>query len=130
MRKGIHNRKGMLRAAVIGGAVGVLVTAIVIMLAALLMAKGTIGEGLTGQMTAIAAIAGSIVGAFVAVQLTEGRIVLSAAAAGLVQFFVFTAVGAAMGDQPLQGSMPVLLLFGLVSSAAVGVIKATYRKRH
>ena len=120
-RKEISPVARILRPLGVGTGVGILVCAVVLLIAAAIMTTGILPLGAVTPVALAAAAISAFVGGFVAARFSRERGLLYGAAVGLLLFLLITGVGIAV-LQELRGAMMLLKAVLTIGVGALGGI--------
>ncbi len=118
-RKEVSTATTILRPLGVGLGIGVIVCAVILLIAAAIMTTGILPASAVTPIALAAAAIGAFVGGFVAARLSRERGLLYGAGVGLLLFLLITVVGIA-ASQELRGTMMLLKAALTIGFGALG----------
>lgn len=129
-RKEVSAATTILRPLGVGTGVGVIVCAVILLIAAAVMTTGVLPAPAVTAVALAAAAIGAFVGGFVTARLSRERGLLYGAGVGLLLFLLITIVGF-VTLQELRGTMMLLkVALTICFGAFGGVLGVNVKKRH
>ncbi len=128
-RKVVSPAAKILRPLGIGVGVGILICAVILLIAAAVMTTGILPMGAVTPVSLAAAAIGAFFGGFVAARLSRERGLLYGAGVGLVLFLLVSCLGIAV-LQELRGMMMLLKAALMIGVGALGgILGVNVKKR-
>ncbi len=129
-RKEVSTATKILRPIGVGIGVGVIVCAVILLIAAAIMTTGILPAAAVTPVALAAAAIGAFVGGFAAARSSHERGLLYGAGVGLLLFLLVTVVGM-VTSQELRGTMMLLKAALTIGFGALGgVLGVNVKKRH
>lgn len=129
-RKEVSVATTILRPLGVGLGIGVIVCAVILLIAAAIMTTGILPASAVTPVALAAAAIGAFVGGFVAARLSRERGLLYGAGVGLLLFLLITIVGI-VASQEFRGTMMLIKAALTIGFGALGgVLGVNVKKRH
>jgi len=128
MRKDKKN-VSLLKDVAVGAAVALVITMVLLLIFAILIASGTIPMGMMGGLSVVTLFIGSLIGALVAIKKHGAKALMVGLSEGVLVFLVTLVVGAFWPSESLIGAYtPALVIGALLGGALASLLFARPKK--